>query len=85
VAFTEESYTSKTNFCNYNSLPKYGEIAPEFIGCRKHRGLYVSKDSFAVNAVNTSLNIERKIIPKFSVIEDKSLAARLIVISLLKT
>jgi hypothetical protein len=41
-----------------SSLLNYGELVPEFSGCRKHRSLYVSKDGFAVNVdVNTSLNI----------------------------
>jgi putative transposase len=66
-------------------LPKYGEPVPEFSGRRKHRGLYVSKDGFAVNAdVNGSLNIGRKVIPEFSGIGDRSLAARPVVINPLK-
>jgi putative transposase len=86
VTFTEESYTSKASFYNHDSLPKYGEIVPEFIGRRKHRDLYVSKDGFAVNAdVNANLNIGRKIIHEFSVIMDRSLAARPVVINPLKT
>jgi transposase len=47
--------------------------------------LYVSKDGFAVNAdMNGSLNIGRKVIPEFSGIGDRSLAARPVVINPLK-
>ena len=45
---------------------KCDEGEPQLSGTRKHRGLYVSKDGFAVNAdVNGSLNIGRKVIPEF--------------------
>jgi len=53
------------------------EVEPQFSGNRKHRGLYITKDNFAVNAdVNGSLNIGRKIIPDFAGIGDRSLTAR---------
>jgi putative transposase len=85
VTFTEESYTSKASFYNHDSLPKYGEIVPEFIDRRKHCDLYLSKDGFAVNAyVNANLNIGRKVIPEFLGIGDRSLAARPVVINPLK-
>lgn len=85
VNFTEESYTSKASFYDNDPLPKYGEVVPEFSGCRKHRGLYVSKDGFALNAdVNGSMNIGRKAIPEFLGIGDRSLAARPRVINPLK-
>jgi putative transposase len=85
VTFTEESYTSKASFYDRDPLPKYGDPVPEFSGRRKHCGLYVSKDGFAVNAdVNGSLNIGRKVIPEFSGIGDRSLAARPVVINPLK-
>ena len=85
VTFTEESYTSKASFYDRDPLPKYGDPVPEFSGRRKHRGLYVSKDGFAVNAdVNGSLNIGRKVIPEFLGIRDRSLAARPVVINPLK-
>jgi hypothetical protein len=81
----EESYTSKANFYDCDSLPKYGKPVPEFNGRRKHRGLYVSKDGFAVNAdVNARLNIEQKVIPKFLEIGNRSFAARPVVINPLK-
>jgi putative transposase len=58
VTFTEESYTSKASFYDRDPLPKYGDPMPKFIGRRKHRGLYDSKNGFAVNAdMNVSLNI----------------------------
>jgi IS605 OrfB family transposase len=85
VIFTEESYTSKASFYDCDPLPKYGEPVPEFSGRRKHRGLYVSKDGFAVNAdVNGSLNIGRKVIPEFLGIGDRSIAAMPVVINPLK-
>jgi IS605 OrfB family transposase len=81
VTFTEESYISKASFYDRGPLPKYGESVPEFIGRRKHCGLYVSKDGFAVNG---SLNIGRKVIPEFLGIGDRRLVARPVVINLLK-
>jgi len=67
-------------------LPAYEKgVAYTFSGKRKHRGLYISKDGFAVNAdVNGSLNIGRKVIPEFLGIGDRSLAARPVVINPLK-
>ena len=85
VIFTEESYTSQSSFFDNDLLPVYGdENIPKFSGKRKYRGLYVA-NGFAVNAdVNGSLNIGRKVIPKFLGIGDRSLAARPIVINPLK-
>jgi len=86
VVFTEESYTSKASFYDRDELPVYGdEKEPEFSGKRKYRGLYVTKDGYAINAdVNGSLNIGRKVIPEFSGIRDRSLAARPVVVNPLK-
>lgn len=86
VVFTEESYTSQSSFFERDPLPTYGdENIPEFSGERKKRGLYVA-NGFAVNAdVNGSLNIGRKVIPEFSGIGDRSLAARPRVVNPLKT
>lgn len=85
VTFTEETYTSKASFYDRDDLPKYDEGEPILSGTRKHRGLYISKDGFAVNAdVNGSLNIGRKVIPEFLGIGDRSLAARPVVINPLK-
>lgn len=86
VTFTEESYTSKASFYDRDPLPAYEKgVTHVFSGKRKHRGLYVSKDGFAVNAdVNGSLNIGRKVIPEFAGIGDRSLAARPVVINPLK-
>ena len=85
VIFTEESYTSKASFFDNDFLPKYGDAKVEFSGKRKYRGLYVSKDGFAVNAdVNGSLNIGRKVIGESVRIVDRSLAARPQVINPLK-
>lgn len=86
VTFTEEAYTSQASFFDRDPLPTYeNDVKHEFSGRRKHRGLYVSKDGFAVNAdVNGSLNIGRKVIPEFAGIGDRSLAARPVAINPLK-
>jgi len=86
VTFTEESYTSKASFYDRDPLPAYEKgVTHTFSGKRKYRGLYISKDGFAVNAdVNGSLNIGRKVIPEFLGIGDRSLAARPVVINPLK-
>ena len=85
VIFTEESYTSKASFYDRDPLPSYGEEKAEFSGKRKCRGLYLTKDGFALNAdINGSMNIGRKVIPEFLGIRDRSLAARPIVINPLK-
>ena len=79
VVFTEEAYTSQSSFLDRDPLPAYEKgVKHEFSGDRKHRGLYVSKEGFALNAdVNGSLNIGRKVVPEFSLgIGDRSLAAR---------
>lgn len=88
VIFTEESYTSKASFLDNDPLPEYNkDNHPTFSGKRKHRGLYVSKDGFALNAdVNGSLNIRRKVFPEwqFTAIGDRSLAARPVTVNPLK-
>jgi len=88
VVFTEEAYTSKASYFDGDPLPKWEKDAPEptFSGRRAKRGLYISKDGFAVNAdVNGSLNIGRKVnvIPEHQ-LGDKSLAARPVVVNPLK-
>jgi transposase len=88
--FTEESYTSKASYFDGDVMPVWGELekdAPEptFSGRRAKRGLYISKDGFAVNAdVNGSLNIGRKVIGESARISDRSLAARPVVVNPLK-
>jgi len=85
LILTEEAYTSKASFYDHDPLPRYGEDHPEFSGVRKHRGLYVSKDGFAVNAdINASLNIGRKVIPEFLGIGDRSVAATPVIVNPLK-
>jgi IS605 OrfB family transposase len=79
VAFTEEAYTSQSSFLDRDPLPAYEKgVSHKFSGDRKHRGLYISSDKYALNAdVNGSLNIGRKVVPEFSLrIGDRSLAAR---------
>jgi putative transposase len=88
VIFIEESYTSQASAIDGDSLPKYNKnnIPPLFSGKRKYRGLYVTKNGFAIHAdVNGSLNIGRKVIPEFLPgIGDRSLAARPVRINPLK-
>jgi len=82
---TEEAYTSQASFYDRDPLPRYGEAPPEFSGRRKHRGLYVGKDGFAINAdINASLNIGRKVIPESLGIGDRSVAATPVVVNPLK-
>ena len=79
VTYTEESWTSKASFYDRDEMPEVlvPETEPVFSGVRKHRGLYVTKDGFALNAdVNASMNIGRKAIPESLGIGDRSLAAR---------
>ena len=81
VLFTEEAYTSKASYFDLDPIPKWekDQKPPEFSGHRKHRGLYLTSDGFAINAdVNGSLNIGRKVIPESAArpIGDRSLAAR---------
>lgn len=85
LILTEEAYTSQASFYDYDPLPRYDETPPEFSGVRKHRGLYISNDGFAVNAdINGSLNIGRKVIPEFLGIGDRSVAATPVVVNSLK-
>jgi len=85
LILTEEAYTSKASFYDHDPLPRYGDDVPEFSGRRKHRGLYVASDGFAVNAdINASLNIGRKVIPEFLGIGDRSVAATPVVVNPLK-
>lgn len=60
VLITEESYTSKCSFIDFESLNKHDN----YLGKRKHRGLFISKDKIKINAdCNGSGNIIRKVIP----------------------
>lgn len=89
VVFTEEAYTSKASFLDDDPLPKWEKDVkpPRFSGRRKHRGLYLSSDKYALNAdVNGSLNIGRKVIGESLAmkIADRSLAARPVIVNPLK-
>ena len=60
VIVTEESYTSKCSFID-NEEMKHQE---EYLGVRKHRGLFISKNKIKINAdCNGSGNIIRKEFP----------------------
>ena len=60
VVLTEESYTSKCSFIDAEEM-KHQE---KYLGKRKHRGLFISKEGIKVNAdCNGSGNIIRKVIP----------------------
>lgn len=89
VVLTEEAYTSKSSFLDGDPLPRWEKDmeTPKFSGRRKHRGLYVSSEKYALNAdVNGSLNIGRKVIgesPSMG-IADRSLAARPVIVNPLK-
>ena len=58
----EESYTSKANALDNDSIPNYGDTdIPIFSGSRIHRGLYRSSDGSVLNAdINGSINILKK-------------------------
>lgn len=60
VIITEESYTSKCSFIDFETLSKHDN----YLGKRKYRGLFVSKDGTEINAdCNGSGNIIRKEFP----------------------
>jgi putative transposase len=60
VILTEESYTSKCSFLDFEPIGKHEVYA----GRRIHRGLFRASDGRLINAdVNGSLNILRKVIP----------------------
>ena len=60
VITTEESYTSKCSFIDNESLSKQ----KDYLGKRKHRGLFISNKGLEINAdVNGSYNILKKAVP----------------------
>ena len=60
VIITEESYTSKCSFIDSESIEKH----ETYLGKRKYRGLFISKEGTKINAdCNASGNIIRKEIP----------------------
>ena len=60
VKITEESHTSKCSFIDFESI----EHHDKYIGRRKYRGLFLSKDKIKINAdSNGSGNIIRKVFP----------------------
>lgn len=60
VFITEESYTSKCSFIDFEALNKHDN----YLGKRKHRGLFISKNGTKINAdCNGSGNIIRKEFP----------------------
>jgi len=66
VLITEESYTSKASFLDFDPIPTYGkeESEPVFSGRRVKRGMYKASDKRKINAdVNGSYNIMRKASP----------------------
>jgi len=81
IVYTNESYTSKCSFFD-NEVMDHHAI---YQGKRKYRGLFITKDGFAVNAdVNGSLNIGRKVIGESMLpawIADRSLAARPVIVN----
>ncbi|MFS0725896.1 RNA-guided endonuclease InsQ/TnpB family protein [Paenibacillus sp. 1P07SE] len=64
VIVTEEAYTSKASFLDYDPLPCLGEaVTCTFSGKRIHRGLYVSPIGIIHADVNGAANILRKVFP----------------------
>jgi transposase len=60
VVITEESYTSKCSFIDKEEMKHHDK----YLGRRRHRGLFISKDGVKLNAdCNGSGNIIRKAIP----------------------
>jgi putative transposase len=60
VIITEESYTSKCSFIDKEELCHHNK----YIGKRRHRGLFISKEKIKLNAdCNGSGNIIRKAFP----------------------
>ncbi|MEB3831755.1 transposase [Phormidium sp. CCY1219] len=64
---TEESYTSKASFLDFDELPTFGEKPEGWkeSGKRVKRGLYQTSDGFKINAdCNGAANILRKVAAK---------------------
>lgn len=60
VIVREEAYTSKCSFVDFEEVKKH----EKYVGRRKHRGLFISKDKIKINAdCNGSGNIIRKEFP----------------------
>lgn len=60
VMLTEESHTSKCSFIDHEPI----EHHDRYLGNRKHRGLFVSREKIRLNAdCNGSGNIIRKVFP----------------------
>jgi putative transposase len=73
VILTEESYTSKASFLDFDTLPVYGkdDKKVKFSGRRIKRGLYKSGNGTLLNAdINGSLNILRKAIENDDLLSD---------------
>jgi hypothetical protein len=79
VIITEESYTSKSSFLDYDPIPTYGQKDDpiKFSGSRIKRGLYKSANGTIINAdVNGSYNILRKVFPTAIKPRDSGCAVR---------
>lgn len=60
VDITEENHTSKCSFIDFEELAHHDT----YVGHRRHRGLFISKDKIKINAdCNGSGNIIRKVFP----------------------
>jgi len=60
VILTEESYTSKCSFIDFEELCRHDN----YLGNRKYRGLFISNEGIIINAdCNGSGNIIRKVFP----------------------
>lgn len=85
VIVTEESYTSKASFFDYDNVPTYDKdsnIKHRFSGRRITRGLYKTKDGILINAdINGALNIITKAVPDAFKIRDRGLVDNPLVLS----
>jgi len=81
VFVTEESYTSKCSFIDFENLSKHDN----YLGKRKHRGLFISKNGTKINAdCNGSGNIIRKEFPNVFTDGIEGVVVRPIIINLEK-
>ena len=85
VLVTEESYTSKASFFDYDTIPVYDKddkTKHQFSGRRIERGLYKTSTGKVVNAdVNGALNIIVKAVPDAFKLRDRGFVTNPLVLS----
>lgn len=78
VVITEESYTSKCSFLDFEDLKKQ----ENYVGKRVKRGLFISKNGILINAdVNGAYNILRKVFPNIFINGIEGLTVNPVVVS----